>query len=66
MSTDLVVITKPKTIENYGDIMNSDPSVIPVFSSIFDDTQEFEKADEESVRGTFWKKYKNTYSVHRS
>ena len=61
MSTDLVVITKPKTIENYENIMNSDPPVIPVFSSIFDDTQEFEKADQKSVRGRFWKKYKNTY-----
>ena len=30
MSTDLVIITMPKTIENYEDIMNSDPSVIPV------------------------------------
>ena len=61
MSTDLVIITRPKTIENYEDIMNSDPSVIPVFSSIFDDTQEFEKANDESVRGRFWKKYKDTY-----
>ena len=45
MKTDLVVITKPKTIENYEDIMNSDPPVVPVFNRQFDDTEEFEKAD---------------------
>ena len=61
MSTDLVVITKPKTIENYEDIINSDPPVIPAFNAQFDDTEEFEKTDEESVRGTFWKKYKDTH-----
>ena len=61
MSTDLVVITKPKTIESYEDIMNSDPPVVPVFNRQLDDTEEFEKADEESVRGRFWRKYKNTH-----
>ena len=61
MSTDLVVTTKPKTIENYEDIINSDPPVIPVFNGQFGDTKEFEKADEESIRGTFWKKYKDTH-----
>ena len=61
MSTDLVVITKPKTIENYEDIINSDPPVIPAFNPQFGDTEEFEKADEESIRGTFWKKYRDTH-----
>ena len=61
MSTDLVVITKPKTINNYEDILNSDPPVIPAFNRQFDDTEEFENADKESVRGTFWKKYKDSY-----
>ena len=61
MSTGLVVITKPKTIENYEDIINSNPPVIPAFNPQFDDTEEFEKADEESVKGRFWKKYKDTH-----
>ena len=61
MSTDLVVITKPKTIENYEDIMNSNPPVIPVFNKQFDDTKEFEKADVESVPGRFWEKYQHTH-----
>ena len=61
MSTDLVVITKPQTIDNYEDIMNFDPPVVPAFNRQFDDTEEFEKADGESVRGRFWKKYKDSY-----
>ena len=61
IKTDLVVTTKPKTIENYEDIINSDPPVIPAFNPQFGETHEFEKADEESVRGRFWKKYKDTH-----
>ena len=61
ISTDLVVITKPPTIENYEDIINSDPPVIPAFNPQLGDTEEFEEADEESVKGTFWKKYKDTH-----
>ena len=60
MSTELVVVTKPKTINNYRDIINAKEMTV-MFSAISYDTREFVEAQEGSIQEQFWKKFEDTH-----
>lgn len=59
MSTDLVVVDKPPTINNYRDIMKKNSTV--GFLAAFTDVSHFQNAEKGSIQEEFWKQYLTTH-----
>ena len=60
MSTDLVVVTKPKVINTYRDVMNGENITVSFFASTYD-LNEFVNAEKGSIQEEFWNMYKDSY-----
>ena len=60
MSTDLVVVIKPKVINNYKDVMDEKNATVFFYAFTYD-LNEFVNAEKGSIQEEFWKMYKNNY-----
>ena len=62
MSTDLVVVTKPKVNNNYRDVMNIENATVLFFAFTYD-LNEFVNAEKGSIQEEFWNMYKDNYII---
>ena len=62
MSTDLVVVTKPKTINTYRDIMTVENMTVVFFTMTYD-AIEFDEARPETIQEEFWNKFKDNHET---
>ena len=60
MSTDLVVVTKPKVINNYRDVMNIKNVTVSFYAFTYD-LNEFVNAEKGSIQEEFWNMFKDNY-----
>ena len=60
MSTDLVVVTKPKVVNTYRDVMNIENVTVSFYSMTYD-ISEFENAEKGSIQEEFWNMFKDSY-----
>ena len=62
MSTELVVVTKPKVINNYRDVMNEKNITVGFFAVVYD-VNEFEEAEEGTIQEEFWKQFRTSHYI---
>ena len=60
MSTDLVVVTKPKVVNTYKDVMNIKNATVSFYAFTYD-LNEFVNAEKGSIQEEFWNMFKNNY-----
>ena len=65
MSTDLVILEKPVTMNSYQDLMNF-PDMTPGFIEAMPDINEFrDETNNESIQWKFWQKFKYKHALFR-
>ena len=62
MSTDLVVVIKPKVFNNYRDVMEAKNMTV-AFSAATSDINEFETANKGSIQERFWSIFENKHII---
>ena len=62
MSTDLIDVDIPPVLSDYRDIMKA-KNLTVIFSTLTDDTNEFERAEKDSIQRKFWDVFKKNHHM---